>query len=399
MLEIIKKVAIHIRCAAVNFIGKSAFYLFRIFPIKKNKIIFNSFYGKGYSGNSKSICDALIRSAKDYDLVFEVSNVSHKMPEGVRVVRSKSLKWLYEMCTARVWIDNCRKAQYVRKRKGQYYIQTWHGDIGLKKAEKSAIKTLSKSYVKDAINDSKMADLFVSGNKWFCDLVRTDYWYVGEIATCGYPRRDMLYSNDEKLKTDIKNTLGVNKESKILFYAPTFRNNQSDQDLSVYQVDWENVLNAMKDTFGGDWVGMVRLHPNISKLSNELNIPDNVINATKYPDMQELLFVSDCCISDYSSSLLEFAVTGKPGFIFAKDVEKYRKERDYCFQFEQLPFSLSQTNDELIENINRFDGALYSEDHKRFYGETIGLFPEGHASDYIADRINLVCFGSKTDII
>ena len=114
-------------------------------------------------------------------------------------MRIGSIKWIYEVVTAKVWIDNSRKLRYVRKRKGQFYIQTWHGDIGMKKVEKDAIQSLPYEYVQAAKNDSKMADLFVAGNEWITQQYKNAFWYDGPVAKCGYPRRDILYRENNQL--------------------------------------------------------------------------------------------------------------------------------------------------------------------------------------------------------
>ncbi len=381
---------VKIRCAVLHSAIRSVFFAFSALPIKQNKVVFNSFFGKGYSGNPKSICDALLASGKPYDLVWEVSDTSAQVPRGVRKVKNKTLKWIYEMATARVWVDNSRKVEYVRKRKGQFYIQTWHGDIGLKKVEKDAEQALSPAYLKSAHNDSKMADLFVSGNSWMTARYREAFWYDGPIAKCGYPRRDILYSSPEQL-SKLKAKIGLPENSKILFYAPTFRKNQEALGVSTFDLSWDAVLSAAGERFGGNWLGLIRLHPNISHMSSLLTLPENVLDMTNYPDMQELLAVSDICISDYSSSAFEFAVTGKPAFIYAGDLADYKADRDIYFRLEALPFSSALSQAQLISNIRRFDGADYARKHESFYRDTIGLYPEGHAAEYISKLIEQKC--------
>ncbi len=375
--------------------GSLLYRLFWIFPIKSNRIFITGYYGKGYGDSGKYIVDELLCQNEEYDIVWSLRNTDEELPTGVRGVKFRSVKAIYNEATSRIWIDNCRKMPWTRKRRGQYYIQIWHGDIGLKKIEKDAEAALADYYVESAKNDSAMADLFVSGNEWFSQCIKRAFWYDGEIAECGYPRRDILYSTDEKLKSDIRRALGINREEKILFYAPTFRRAMSENDLSVYKIDWQRVLAAMSERFGGEWVGMVRLHPNISKYADLLNLPENVFNATDYPDMQELLFAADACVTDYSSSVFDFAVTQKPGFIFAVDYEEYKKDRDTYFDVKKLPFPFAESNDELVADIIGFDLNEYLKKHDEFYNGMIGMYEEGHASEYIAEIIKSKCFKSN----
>lgn len=374
-------------------------YLFRLFPIKKNKVYVSNYMGKGYGDNAKYIVEALLKKQNHYDIVWVVKQ-NYVFPSGVRSVNKNSLfGWLrsiYDQTTAKVWIDNCRKETFIRKRKGQFYIQTWHGDIGLKKCEGDAMDTLPAGMRNLGIHDSQMADLFITGNKWMEKVYRRAYWYDGEIMMCGYPRRDLLYSEDETFNQAIRNKLNLSSDVHLVLYVPTFRiNEMRDGVLGDYvtKFKWKEVLGAFEQRFGGKWMGLVRLHPNVSHLAKELSLPDDVINATDYPDINELLLISDCCISDYSSSLFEFGVTKKPGFFYAPDLDDYNKERGVYFRLEEIPFPTSSTINELIKSVLTFSDDDYLNNQTSFYDGVLQMCEDGHASDAIASRIESICFG------
>ena len=352
--------------------------------------MFSNFAGKGYSDNGKAIAEALRTRNEVFDMVWEVADEGTQLPAYIRKVRIGSIKWIYEVVTAKVWIDNSRKLRYVRKRKGQFYIQTWHGDIGMKKVEKDAIQSLPYEYVQAAKNDSKMADLFVAGNEWITQQYKNAFWYDGPVAKCGYPRRDILYRENNQL-AEMKEGMGLPPNTKVLFYAPTFRKNQEALGVSSFSINWENLLDAARQRFGGNWVGLIRLHPNISHMSSMLELPKNVFDMTNYPDMQELLAISDICISDYSSSAFEFGVTQKPAFIYASDFEDYKNDRDTFFSLNEIPFPAALDEETLVRNILTFDDNQYHQKSEQFYQNRIGLYQEGHASDYLAEVIAAQC--------
>lgn len=359
-------------------------------PVNNNKIFMSSFYGKGYGGNPKYIAEELVKQNLGYEIIWVVSGEKEKksLPEGIKTCMKGTLKEMFHIATAKVWVDDCRKAIFY-KRKGQYYIQTWHGDIGLKKIEKDAENKLDIPYINMAKKDAKCSDLVISGAKWFTTLIRRAFWYDGEILECGYPRRDMLLQNDENQIREIKKELGVEQNAKILLYAPTFRAHQKNEnsDFSCFDLHWQEVLPAMEEKFGGKWVGLLRLHPGVAKYSHCLNYPTGIIDVSAYPDMQELLLVSDCVISDYSSSLFEFGVTKKPGFIFALDFADYKDDRDVYFDITKLPFPFSESNEQLLRDISQFDESKYSADMDYFYHSELGICDDGTASKQIAERI------------
>ena len=125
-------------------------YIFRIFPIKNNRILFENFTGKGYADSPKSIAENLINSNDDYELYWVIKDNKFKkeFPSKIKAIKLYSLKYFYIMATAKVWVSNSRFDQYVIKRKQQFYIQTWHGGLGMKKIEYDAEDKLSEYYKK-----------------------------------------------------------------------------------------------------------------------------------------------------------------------------------------------------------------------------------------------------------
>lgn len=375
---------------AKSFAMQSLFYLFRVCPVQKNKVVCSSFMGKGYGDNCKAIVEELIKDGRKYDIVWlsdPAVNQSVQFPSFIRTVPIKSAKAVYEMATAKVWLDNRRKPLYVRKRKNQFYMLTHHGNNGLKKLELDVKHTMSPRYIKAAIHDSKMCDVFLSGSKFDTWSYHHAYAYDGEILEKGYPRQDILVQADQKMIGSLKEKMGLSAEDHVLLYAPTFRQPFNEMDLALYDLDWTGVINAFQDKFGGNWVGLIRLHPNISNLAAKLHLPSNVKDMTLYPDFDELVVACDCLITDYSSTIIEAGISGRMGLFFAVDIEAYKKERDFYIPMEEWPFPLATSNEELIELINQFDQEKYKKDSDDFYQNRYGLFPLGKASYYAAERI------------
>lgn len=362
------------------------FYFFRVFPIDNQKIVFSSYSGNAYGDNGKYISDELIRRGLDLHIVWlYAGNNIELFPRQVRVVKYRSLKSIYEQATAKVWIDNKRKNIFVQKRKGQFYIQTWHGGIGPKKIEKEAASQLNEDYVRRAVHDSKMIDLMIAESEWTYDLYKRAFWYNGEIAKCGVPREDILFNNHDELRRSLKKQLNIADDIRVVLYAPTFR--KTINDISLYELDWSNILLSLHNRFGGKWIGFVRLHPNIAQMSGDLHHPDNVFDVSAYPDMQELLVLADCMITDYSSTIYEYGITKKPAFIYAPDFSDYVQERSLAINYNELPFPLAYTTDELVNQILKFDESLYLTKIESFYSDYLNMYDGGHASIYLADRI------------
>ena len=364
------------------------FYIFRLFPIRNNKIVASINLGGGYGDNPKYIFDAIneIHPSR-YDLVWLSKHGDLGFPEFVRVVKYNSIKAIFELVTAKVWIDNRRKPLFVRKRKEQYYLMTWHGAFTQKKIEKDVVANLPKRYVIGAINDSKMADLFISSSEHDTRLYRDSFWYSGEILRCGLPRHDVLLKCSGKKREHIKRILGIESGKKLLLYAPTFREAKNVESLSLYRLRWEDVLKSLGKRFGGEWLGLVRLHPNIDELSDELSYPEHVINVTRYPDMQELLAIADCVITDYSSTILDYGLRKLPAFVFAPDLKDYLGERGFYLDIRRWPFPVAETDVELIQSIEVFDNNSYIRDLETYYNDYCGKYDYSDSSIVVAKKI------------
>jgi CDP-glycerol glycerophosphotransferase len=363
------------------------YYILRVFPLNNKKIVITSYYGKGYGDNGKYIVEELTNRNFNYDLVWIVNNNGYNnFPKQVRTVLSGSLKAKFEEVTAKVWIDNCRKSSLVRKRKGQFYIQTWHGGIALKQVERDAEVKLHTSYIQNAKNDSKMADLFISNSKFCTNMYRSAFWYNGEIFECGSPRCDILINKKNEVDDKVRNYFNIDTNRNILVYAPTFRANHNT---NVYNINFGELVKILEKKFGGNWVIMVRLHPNISNKDNFIEYNSTIINATSYDDMYELLAVSDVLITDYSSTMFEFSYAKKPVFLYASDIEEYIDDRNFYFDIRSLPYPLAEDNYQLFDVVEKFDESKYKIDVSEFLSE-LGNLEQGDASRRVVDVIDKV---------
>ncbi|MDR2596556.1 MAG: CDP-glycerol glycerophosphotransferase family protein [Treponema sp.] len=373
-----------IKGITVYWIMVTLYYVFRIFPIQKNKIFIQNFNGKGYGENPKYIAEEIIRRKLDYALVWAARPEYHdNFPRTIKTVPYKSIRAVYEEVTAKMWIDNCRKQLYVRKRKAQYYIHTWHGTVNLKKIEKDVEQQLSVYYVKQAKHDSSLINLLLSDSKFSSQLYRSAFWYNGEIFECGSPRDDILINQNNNIKDTVKKHFNIADNTKIILYAPTFRDNFS---VDVYNINYELILNGLSEQTKAPWVFLIRLHPNISEKSEFFAYNDKILNASNYSDMQELLLTCDMLISDYSDCMYECALMNKPVFLYISDYEQYKKERDFYFDLFLLPFPCAMNSVELLEKMLHFDTKIYLRALEEFF-QKVGILRDGTASEKVVDRI------------
>ncbi len=378
----------------VRFILITAlFQAFKIVPIKPCRVVLCNVWGFG--DNAKYVTEELARrNLKQLEIIF-ITNHPEAAGEikGVKLYKSNSIKAVYALATARIWVDNNRKERYIQKRKGQYYIQTWHGGIALKKIEKDYAEHLGSAYVKNAKRDSAMTDLYISNSDFCTGMYKKSFWYKGEILECGSPRNDILIRPKKEINEQVRKALGIRNDIKIALYAPTYR--EGKDNTKAYSLDYDKLLQELSMKFGGEWIAAVRLHPLVSAQSDSIGYSNRVINMTHYRDIYELMSVSDVLITDYSNIMFEFSFTEKPVFLYAADRKEYDTDRGFYFDYDALPYYKAGNMEKLICGIREFDKASY-ETSVRVFFEGLVLYENGEASKTVADKVIEVIRASRT---
>lgn len=350
-------------------------------PKQKRKAVCQSFYGRGYSDSPKAVAEELRWRGWTVYWTVKGPEEAATLPEGVRPVKVDSPKGICHLCTASAWVDNCRKWAYTRKRGATRYVQTWHG-FPLKRIEGDAADALPEDYLTAARKDSQMCDLFLSNSGFLTDIYRRAFWYGGEILECGFPRNDMLFGPSEAAEAKVRRELGLDGDMKLLLYAPTFR---ADKGVSAYDMDYKRLTEALGKRFGGQWLVLAKLHPNIAEKAAEMDLdPRYVVNASGYADIQELYLASAAMVTDYSSVMFDYIATGKPCFLYVNDLEAYKNDRNFYFDLDRLPFLRAEDNAELERNVLEYEEQAQRERMEAFCKE-FGIREDGHAAERVAD--------------
>lgn len=362
---------------------RALYWPFMLCPVKRDKVVFSNFNGRGYGCNPKYICEALRKSGEKLDLVW-LTGCRGSLPKDVRHVEMKSFRALWELATAKIWVCNNRLPYYVDKKKGQYYVHTWHGCLGFKRIEKD-IKGQPLYYILRSKHDSKMIDLLTMNSRMASDYFRHCFYYDGPILEVGTPRNDLIVNRDMTAYRKVRDFFHIPQDTKILIYPPTFR---QSQDLSVYRLSFQKIIQALQKRYGGNWVVLVRLHPVVANRAGSLEYSDVVLNASKYDDMQELLSGSDFMINDFSSGLIDFILSKKPAVFYAPDYDEYhRKDRAPFLSIESLPCPLTMTEADMLHAIEHFDEDNTYADKLDDFFNYVGLNETGHASESVAQLI------------
>ncbi len=361
-------------------------------PIIANKIFFQTFQGD-YTCNPKYITEALLKKNKNLDIVWSLRESSlincETLPPQVRVVEQFSLEYFKEIASAKIWVVNSVEflKKEIIKKPDQILFETWHGSLGIKRFSKDV--NAGKAWVKAAEKCGKWTNYCISNSTFEDNVYRGTFWPDSEILRYGHPRNDILISVDKDKLFEIREKLweifNIPMDNKLILYAPTFRD---DHQFKCYNVNAPQLLKAVKEKFGGEWTFLTRYHPTVRKWAQKRGHAffQETVDVTTYDDIQELIAVTDIAITDYSSWIYDFVLTGRPGFIYATDIEKYYSERGFYYPLNSTPFPVVINNSELIKAVKDFNMESYSEKVHSFLADK-GCMEDGNASIRVADKI------------
>lgn len=369
--------------------------LFYIFKIKNNRIISFCYGGKQYSCNPKYILEYILSDNKKYEIIFAVNDIQNFLylqNKNIKLVKFKSIKFLYYCLTSKVFITNGMPPKYIPFRKEQFVLSTWHGGGAYKKGGLDIINNLpSKILIKLSANSltailsscKKFTEVFHNAFLINCDL----------FFNSGLPRNDILINKNKSiLYKKVFDYFELDSDYKIVLYAPTYRSFfvssvESDAEESDFEIDFDKLKKALNNKFESKWKILYRAHYFLSGKKDK-----NFIDATNYPDMQELLYVSDILITDYSSCMWDFSLMYKPCFIYATDIDQYKQERDFYTPMSEWPFPIATNTDELINNILNFNQEEYVQKVKQHHKD-LGSFEDGHACERVCKLIEDIIDG------
>lgn len=352
-------------------------------PLQNDKIVMSSYDGMGYRCNCKYIAERLRKDKVPVKLVWLVSDNSvDDLPDGIPKAVINSPRFYREVLTAKVYITNTVHLLYEHKREGQYFINTWHG-YGPFKLTEGDVNRDAASRERYAQSNGA-SDLFLTASSFYTGIYRRSFYYQGEVLECGAPRNDVFFSANG-FGEKIRQLYRIPQEKGIVLYAPTYRALDGDT-LERYKPDWERILDAFQKRFGKEYVVVYKLHHYMQKLVSQKGLYESAVEATFYPDIQELLAAADIVITDYSSLMWDFSLQRRPVFLYQNDEDAYTNDRGFYAPVSEWPYPKAHSQEELAEQILCFDEEQYREELDAFL-KKYGSCDDGHASERVVKRI------------
>lgn len=379
------------RSKRVRSLLRFTYRLMRLLPMDDNTIVFESNLGRAFGDSPRAIYEEMSKRQGHWKFIV-VSNKRIRLDDPrTTVVRRNSAQFFWHLARARFWVNNHNFPHFIKRRRRGVYIQTWHG-TPLKKMfrDQNQIVGRDSGYVNRVTRASNQWSHLVSPSNYASEKIRSAYNFSGPSYELGYPRNDVLSSeNRDRARADIVTALGLDPSRKVVLYAPTFRDNvptTRGRFGFVSPLSFER----FSDEFGEDAVLLLRTHLLVNQKSD---IPEHlrgrVVDVSHLPDMQPLLAASDVLITDYSSSFFDFAILRRPIIFYAYDLSTYRDElRGFYLDYEKnVPGPIATTEDELFQQLK--EGLYHPESFPvpdEAFVERFAPHDDGGAARRVAER-------------
>lgn len=326
------------RRIARTFLTRLGFACGRRRPLRQTVVLATS-HTPALTGNLAFIHEELRRTHPEIPVV----TLSLQRPDGVLgrfAPLVAAVKSGFHLATARVVIvDDYFFPMYViTPRAGTTRVQVWHAAGAFKKfgysvldktfgADEDLVRKvrIHSNYSIALVSSMNVAPHYAEAFNQPPDI------FTGAV---GVPRADVFSDPERRAVAEVRARSAFPQLAgrKVVLYAPTFRGE------TVGSARYENLLDLgeMHRVLGDGYVVLLKLHPFIHE---GLVIPPHLaafaLDACGYPDINELMLVSDVLVSDYSSVIYEFALLDRPILFLAPDEDAYDLERGFYFDFRR----------------------------------------------------------------
>jgi len=228
----------------------------------------------------------------------------------------------------------------MKRRPGQVVCQLWHGPGAMKRIG-TARTDMHRGRLRSNFTHRNYTMALETSEADRPILAAAFNMDVKDIHAVGYPRTDVFFDPDARqaLAAKVLANYPLLQGRKVVLFAPTFRGSrvtQAHYDYAKLDLDY------IHEQLGKEYVFVIKWHPAMRQYDPSLpdfarqaaRHPDFYLDLTSYPDINELMMVSDVLVTDYSSALFEFALLDRPIVLYPYDLGEYLAGRGFNYPYE-----------------------------------------------------------------
>ena len=375
--------------AILNCFWKVAHIVFAIvsifIPVREKTMLITSFAGRKYDDSPKALFERIreLPEFRDWEIIWAFVDPSQFDIPGIKKVRIDTWAFFAALMYSKVWISNSGMDRNIGiRRKGIVKVETWHGTPLKKIGSEQNSGTLGNYKPSKKVDNKTIRCAQSEFDKTI--FARVFNASEGSFLMCDLPRNDELLSASAIRIKRIREKLHIPEGKKVLLYMPTYREYLINEDNQTFLAPPMN-LDKWKEKIGNHYVLLMRAHYAVSEA---LKLVENefVRDVSKYPFINDLYFIADILISDYSSSFFDFSILKRPMLCFAYDLDEYSKKRGlYLDMNKELPCPIDQTEDEVLDHILNIDYEKASEKAAEFNSKYAPY--AGHSSQTVINEV------------
>ena len=288
------------------------------------------------------------------------------------------------MSTSRIVITDDYLVLMKEKKENQRYIQLWHATGGGKHFGQDG----STMFLVEDAQFHRNYDLVTVSSEYVREVYASAFAIPMEkIIATGVARTDIFFDS-EHIKKAIEKVYEKHPELKnreVILYTPTFRDIPG-RDRGLFKPELE--FDALSANLAENQIFVIKPHPVMVAPIIEKKY-DNIVEVRDV-DTNDLMFVSDMMITDYSSTMFEYSLLKKPMAFFCYDYDDY--DRDFYIDFDkELPGPVLRNQEELVNYLKNKDHPL-AQDYDSFYQKYMGAC-DGHSTERIIGLIEDMYYG------
>ena len=325
------------------------FNISRIFSVNSRKVVLYNGQYKGLSGNLLEIKNEIEARRNDVKICYFEKNVMFSRNKENRL-KGFFLFFIlchFHMATAeQVFLnDNFLPLKYCFPSKKAQFIQLWHGAGAFKRF---GLSTERDRKVKGRVEKAnrRITHLFVTSKQvipyyeWAFAIPRRKIYATGVPVTDIYFDEDRIAAGKRNFYKEYPNLEG----RKFVLITPTIRQSEKENAEILSHFPFERMFKILGDR----WIFLIKMHPKMQNIKMPVN--EYCINVTNYQQITDLFFVSEFLITDYSSTVVEYALLNKPILLYAYDLIRY--DRGFYRDYREYPAGqIVETEEELLAAI------------------------------------------------
>lgn len=307
-------------------VAKALYRTSRLLPLDNNRVVFEAGLGKRYGGSPRAIYERLVSTHPQMRKTWAYVGRIPTDDVATDAVPRMSLRYFFALGRARYLVNNQSFPFYVRRRRAQVLLQTWHGTPLKRMAnDLHAVQGRDSGYLERATIAAAQWSVLTSPNHYTTKVMRSAFKFSGRALEVGYPQNDVLQGASAlSAAARARRHFSIPEANRIVLFAPTFRDAAIDDVDSIVPTAAIGIEEWLEEFDVGTTL-LVRRHildKGISEIPPAAS--SRVIDASEYPDVQDLLAAADLLVTDYSSVFFDFLNTRRPIVFFAPDLDHYR---------------------------------------------------------------------------